>query len=152
MRSNSTCHHVFFVCVSHPTHIRTHKSTYTLTNQTKLKSILMDLIWLKVSGQLLYGPVLVILFLTCKPRTGCPRVRCRSGRTGDRADTPPPGCNGGRGSATGRPCLTTAARVGRPCTAGRWGRESRWSSRQGRAGRRNQPAGTGQMSLGNQTM
>ena len=40
----------FFVCVgmSDPVHIRTDKSTYKLMNQTKPKSILMDLIWLKV--------------------------------------------------------------------------------------------------------
>ena len=48
-----TCHHVFFccclfVCLSHPSHIRTHKSTNRLKNQTYLKSILKDLIWLKV--------------------------------------------------------------------------------------------------------
>ena len=36
------------VCMSHPVHIQTHKTTYKLTNQTKLNSILMDLIWLKV--------------------------------------------------------------------------------------------------------
>ena len=41
---------VFFVCVfvcGYSVHIRTHKSTYELTNHTKLKSISMDLIWLK---------------------------------------------------------------------------------------------------------
>ena len=39
--------------LSHPVHIQTHKSTYRLTNQTKLKSIL------KSAAQLLYSPVLV---------------------------------------------------------------------------------------------
>ena len=49
LRSNSACHHFFgFLCVSHLAHIQTHKCTYRLTNQTKLKSILMILIWLKV--------------------------------------------------------------------------------------------------------
>ena len=37
-----------FVCFSHPIHIQTLMSMYTPTNQTKLKSILMDLIWLKL--------------------------------------------------------------------------------------------------------
>ena len=37
-----------FFCMSHPVHTRTHNSAYKLTNQTKLKPILMDLIWLKV--------------------------------------------------------------------------------------------------------
>ena len=36
------------VCLSHLTHIRTYKSTHRLTNETKLKSILIHLIWLKV--------------------------------------------------------------------------------------------------------
>ena len=34
--------------ISYPAHIYTEKSTYRLKNQTKLKSILIDLIWLKV--------------------------------------------------------------------------------------------------------
>ena len=49
----------FFVGMSHPAHIQTHKSMYRLTNQIILKSTLMYLIWLKVL-QLLYGSVLVI--------------------------------------------------------------------------------------------
>ena len=45
----STLHGIMFLCLflclSHLSHIRTHKSTPRLTNQTKLKSILMDLIF-----------------------------------------------------------------------------------------------------------
>ena len=37
-----------WVHMSHLAHIKTHKSTFRLTNETKLKSILMDLIWQKV--------------------------------------------------------------------------------------------------------
>ena len=37
-----------FFCMSHSTHIKPHKSTERLTNQTKLNSILMNLIVLKV--------------------------------------------------------------------------------------------------------
>ena len=43
--SSCFCVFVFVFCVSYPTQIQTHKSTH---NQTKLKSILTDLIWLKV--------------------------------------------------------------------------------------------------------
>ena len=42
--------------MSHPVFIQTHKSTFELINQTKLKTILMA----KNSAQLLLGPVLVV--------------------------------------------------------------------------------------------
>ena len=69
MRSNSTCHHVFFLCVcfchirlvlSHLAHIRTHKSTHK-PDQTKIKINGFDMA--KSAAQLLYGPVLVWVFV-----------------------------------------------------------------------------------------
>ena len=51
--------------MSHPVHIQTHKTTYKLTNQTKLNSIIningFDLA--KSAAQLLYGPVLVLNYI-----------------------------------------------------------------------------------------
>jgi len=49
--------------MSNPACIRTHMSTYGLTNQTKLKSILMDLIWLKVLRNSCTVPYLFLLAL-----------------------------------------------------------------------------------------
>jgi len=43
--------------------MQTHKSTYTLTSHIKLKSILMDLIWLKVLRNSCTVPYLFLLAL-----------------------------------------------------------------------------------------
>ena len=50
----------FFVGMSQTVHIRTHKSAYELTYQTKIKSILMDFIWLKVLPNSCMVPYLLL--------------------------------------------------------------------------------------------
>ena len=54
----------FFVCLFHPTQIWTYKSAHGLTNQTKLKSIFIDMIWLKV---LRNSCTVRYLFLSMRP-------------------------------------------------------------------------------------